>query len=108
MEDYRENIEPGVEKISIFLNESNGFRITVTDEVDPHKSFKNKELGIYEGALYSDCGNNLWMAYIGYMGPSDTIYSLTLLPDDTLLMQMYWEIDDGVPMVAHKGYRRVG
>lgn len=108
VEDYRENIEPGVEKISIFLNESNGFRITVTDEVYPHKSFKNKELGIYEGALYSDCGNNLWMAYIGYMGPNDTIYSLTLLPDDTLLMQMYWEIDDGVPMVAHKGYRRVG
>lgn len=106
VEGYRENVEPGTEYISIFLNDSGVFRITLTDKVYPKKSFKNKELGIYEGELYLGCGNDHWMAYIGYMGPDDIIHSLTLLPDDTLLMEMYWEIDGGVPMVAHKGYRR--
>lgn len=48
------------------------------------------------------------MCYIGYMGPEDIIYSLTLTQEDILLMEMYWEIDGGVPMVAHKGYRRTG
>ena len=108
VEGYRENVEPGTESISIFLNDDNGFRITLTDAVFPKKSFKNKELGVYEGELYSGCGNDRWMCYIGYMGPEDIIYSLTLTQDDILLMEMYWEIDGGVPMVAHKGYRRTG
>ena len=106
VEGYRENIEPGTENISIFLNDDNGFRITLTDAVFPRKSFKNKELGVYEGELYSGCGNDQWMCYIGYMGAENIIYSLTLTQDDILLMEMYWEIDGGVPMVAHKGYRR--
>ena len=108
VEGYRENVEPGTEFISIFLNDDSGFRITLTDTVFPGKSFKNKELGVYEGELYSGCGNDRWMCYIGYMGPEDIIYSLTLTQDDILLMEMYWEIDGGVPMVAHKGYRRTG
>ena len=107
VEGYREEIEPGTEKISIFLNDSGGFRITLTDYQNSKKSFKNKELGIYEGELYSGCGNDLWMAYIGYMGSEDIIHSLTLTRDDVLLMELYWEIDDGIPMVAHKGYRRI-
>ena len=107
VEGYRENIEPGTEKISIFLNEDSGFRISLTDYQNSKKSFKNKELGIYEGELYSGCGNDLWMAYIGYMGSEDIIHSLTLTRDDVLLMELYWEIDDGIPMVAHKGYRRI-
>ena len=108
VEGYRENVEPGTESISIFLNDDNGFRITLTDSVFPGKSFKNKELGVYEGELYSGCGNDQWMCYIGYMGAENIIYSLTLTRDDILLMEMYWEIDGGVPMVAHKGYRRTG
>ena len=36
-----------------------------------------------------------------------TLYSVTLLEDDTLLMQMYWQTD-GAPMVSYSGYRRVG
>jgi hypothetical protein len=108
VEDDSNEADPGTEYISIFLNDQNGFRITLTDEVRPQKNFKNKELGVYEGELYSGCGNELWMAYIGYMGPEDIIYSITLTRDDTLLMEMYWEVDGGVPMVAHKGYRRIG
>jgi hypothetical protein len=108
VEGYREYVNPGTENISIFLNDDNGFRITLTDTVFPGKSFKNKELGVYEGELYSGCGNDQWMCYIGYMGAENIIYSLTLTQDDILLMEMYWEIDDGVPMVAHKGYRRTG
>ena len=108
VEGYRENVEPGTESISIFLNDDNGFRITLTDAVFPKKSFKNKELEVYEGELYSGCGNDRWMCYIGYMGAENIIYSLTLTQDDILLMEMYWEIDGGVPMVAHKGYRRMG
>ena len=106
VEGYRETVAPGTEHVSVFLNDASGFRISLTDNTRQGQSFKNKELGIYEGELYSGCGNDQWMCYIGYMGPRDIIYSLTLTRDDTLLMQMYWEIDDGVPMVAYKGYRR--
>ena len=108
VEDFRENVAPGTENISIFLNDDNGFRITLTDAVFPRKSFTNKDLGVYEGELYSGCGNDQWMCYIGYMGAENIVYSLTLTQDDILLMEMYWEIDGGVPMVAHKGYRRMG
>lgn len=107
VEDDMQYVEPDTECISIFLNDQNVFRITLTDKVHPKKSFKNKELGVYDGELYSGCGNDRWMAYIGYMGPEDIIYSITLTRDDTLLMQMYWEVDGGVHMVAYKGYRRM-
>ena len=101
-----QDVEPDTECISIFLNDQNVFRITLTDKVHPKKSFKNKELGVYDGELYSGCGNDRWMAYIGYMGPEDIIYSITLTRDDTLLMQMYWEVDGGVPMPKQSWKKR--
>ena len=107
VEGYRENVEPGTENISIFLNDDNGFRITLTDAVFPGKSFKNKELGVYEGELYSGCGNDDWVAYLANMDGYTTTYSFTLLDHESLLMKLYWEIDDGVPMVAYKMFHRV-
>ena len=67
----------------------------------------DKEVCFYEGELYSGCGNDQWVAYLGNMDGYATTYSFTLPDHDQLLMRLYWEIDDGVPMVAYKMFHRV-
>lgn len=108
VEGHREEIEPETEYITIFLNDQDVMRITLDDMISPQNSFLNKELVAYDGEMFPGCGNDQWVAYVGYMGAWDTIYSVTLPEDGMLLMELYWEIDGGVPMVAHKGYRRIG
>ena len=108
VEGCREEAEPGTEYITIFLNDQDVMRITLDDVNSPQNSFRNKELAAYDGEMFSGCGNDQWTAYVGYMGPWDTIYSVTLPEDGMLLMELYWEVDGGVPMVAHKWYRRIG
>lgn len=106
VEGDRVEADPESEYISIFLNDADVMRITLDDCIFPRNSFVNKELRAYDGEMFSGCGNNQWIAYVGYMGPRDTIYSVTLLEDDVLLMELYWEVE-GAPMVAHKWYRRI-
>ena len=58
------------------------------------------------GELYSGCGNDQWFATV-YQTSEDPIgHAVTLLADDTLLMQHSWEMD-GMPMVSHGWYQRV-
>lgn len=106
VEGDRNEADPGTEYITIFLNDQDVFRITLDDRINPQDSFVNKELAVYDEEMFDGCGNDQWLAYVGYMGPWDTIYSVTLLEDDMLLLRMYWEVD-GMPMVAHKWYRRL-
>ena len=35
------------------------------------------------------------------------VYSFTLLDHDSLLIKLYWEVDNGVPMVVYKMFHRV-
>ena len=62
---------------------------------------------LYDGALYSGCGNDKWAAYLADMDWHPIVYSFTLLDHDTLLMKLYWETDEGAPMVAYKSFYRV-
>ena len=106
VEGDRNEVEPGTEHISVFLNDQSVFRITLVNEEFPQENFSDKELAVCEGELYHGCGNDQWMAYVGYTGNRDIIYSVTMPEDDMLFMELYWEID-GAPMVAHKGYHRI-
>ena len=107
VEGYREYVEPGIENISVFLNDDSSLRLTHVDNVFYENSIYDKEVLFYEGELYSGCGNDRWVAYLGNMDGYTTTYSFTLTDYDQLLMQLYWEIDDGIPMVAYKMFHRV-
>ena len=97
-------------RMTIVITEGGGenrFRISMTDNAIPELSFKNKELTVLPGALFDGCGNDEWTGHVDYVGLYDTLYSLTLLEDGTLLVQDYWEFD-GMQMVSYGWYRRVG
>lgn len=107
VEGYREYAQPGIENISVFLNAQDSMRLTYVNNVYFTDNLYDKEVFSYEGELYSGCGNDDWVAYLGNMEGSPIVYSFTLLDHDTLLMKIYWEIDDGVPMVSYKSFYRV-
>ena len=107
VEGYREYVDPGIENISVFLRDDSSIRLTHVDNVFYENSIYDKEVLFYEGELYFGCGNDRWVAYLGNMDGYATTYSFTLTDHDQLLMQLYWEIDDGVPMVAYKMFHRV-
>ena len=108
VEGDRNEAEPGSEIVTVFMNDDSSMRLTLEDSNFPENSFYNKALTFYEEELYYGCENDLWMASVDYLGNWDSTYSVTLLPDDTLLIRIYWEIDGGIPMVAHKAYCRIG
>ena len=107
VEGYREYVDSGIENISVFLRDDSSMRLTHVNNVSNTDNIYDKEVCFYEGELYSGCGNDEWVAYLGNMDGSPTVYSFTLTDHDHLLMQLYWEIDDGVPMVAYKMFHRV-
>lgn len=107
VEGYREYVDSGIENISVFLRDDSSMRLTHVNNVSNTDNIYDKEVCFYEGELYSGCGNDEWVAYLGNMDGSPTVYSFSLTDHDQLLMRLYWEIDDGVPMVAYKMFRRV-
>ena len=107
VEGYREYVDPGLENISVFLRDDSSIRLTYVDNVSSMNNIYDKEVCFYEGELYSGCGNDKWAAYLANMDGYATVYSFTLPDHDSLLMKLYWEIDDGIPMVAYKMFHRV-
>lgn len=107
VEGDRNEADPGTGCIFIFLNDQDAMLITRVEEAFPEDSFFDQKLTVLDGEMYPGCGNDRWIASVEYVGEYDTVYSVTLLEDDTLLMQMYWQMD-GAPMVSYSGYRRVG
>ena len=72
----------------------------------PYESFYNQELVVFPEALYYGCGNDRWLAAVNYTDRNGTEYAVSLLPDDTLLLQRYW-VTDGFQMVSYSCYYRV-
>jgi len=107
VEGCREYAGQDTENISVFLNAHNSIRLTHVNNLSYMNNIYDKEVFFYEGELYSGCGNSQWAAYLGGMDGYATVYSFTLLDHDSLLMKLYWEIDDSVPMVAYKLFCRV-
>jgi hypothetical protein len=107
VEGYREYVDPGLENISVFLRDDSSIRMSYVEWTPNGVALYDKEVCFYEGELYSGCGNDDWVAYLANMDGYTTTYSFTLLDHESLLMKLYWEIDDGVPMVAYKMFHRV-
>lgn len=77
--------------------------ITYKDKEFPDDNFKNKAITCKQGALYPDCGNDDWYADVAATGKYS--YSLTLLPDGSLLLQCGFDYD-GQPMVSYQWFAR--
>ena len=107
VEGYREYVDPGIENISVFMRDDSSIRLSYVDWTTIGNELYDKEVCFYEGELYSGCGNDKWAAYLANMDGYTTVYSFTLLDHENLLMKLYWEIDNGVPMVAYKMFHRV-
>lgn len=105
MEGYREHVEPGRGFIEITADSNDLFRISYTDYVFPEQNYADKELIVFPFELYYGCGNDQWLAAVNYAGKYGTEYTITLLYDDTLVLQRYWEMD-GAPSVSYEYYHR--
>lgn len=107
IEGDRTEAEPVDQIIEITLDDAGLFWIDYTNNGFPQKSYYGKELVVFPFEIYSGCGNDQWSATVNYTGANGTEYTLTVLEDDTLLLQYYWEVD-GAPMVSYGWYRRIG
>lgn len=80
---------------------------------DMRESFYDQELTLLEEPVYEGCGNEKWSVRIGpespvneHGYPKETDYYVTLLDENTLLLQSYYTIDDG-PGVSYSYFKRI-
>lgn len=97
--------EPGSHIIEITTDYEGHYQISYTNNEFPDRSFYHKDLAIIGDSLYYGCGNDRWYATVDHIGFGGTEYSLTMLPEDTLLLRQYWE-QEGFRSVAHDWYTR--
>ena len=105
VEGYVTEYAPGAGAIEIWQDDEGTFRISYTNRDFPRNNFKNKTLAVFGGEMYAGCGNDSWVADVGFIGPDDTFFAVTLLEDGTLLMQTYWEME-GQMWVSYAWFTR--
>ena len=96
---------PGVCTIEITSDGTGFFWISYKDKEFPEDNYTDRELIVSTGELYPDCGNNQWFAEVYTAEATRIKQTVTLLEDDTLLMQCSWEMD-GMPMVSTQWFAR--
>ena len=106
VEDDISGAEPGTQIIEITTDYEGNYRISYTNSENPGWSYYDKALEVVSGELYSGCGNRQWFATVDHIGFGGTEYSLTLLPEGTLLLRNYWE-QEGFRSVSHGWYTRI-
>lgn len=99
-------VAPGVATIEIWQDAEGTFRISYTNRDFPRNNFTNKTLEVFGGEMYAGCGNDSWVADVGFIGPGDTFFAVTVLEDGTLLMQTYWEME-GQMWVSYAWFTRM-
>ena len=82
------------------------FWLSYKDKNFPEDNFTDRELLVSPGELYSECGNNQWIAEVYAASDERIHYAVTLLDDGSLLMQYSWEMD-GMPWVSYGWYKKI-
>ena len=77
--------------------------MTYTNTEFTDNNFRDLPLTVIAGELYPGCGNGSWYAETPLIG-LDT-YCVTLLDENTLLLQCNFEVD-GLPMVSYQWFVR--
>ena len=98
--------EPGSQIIEITTDYEGHYQLNYTNNEFPDRSFYYKDLAIVYEELYYGCENDQWHATVDHIGYGNMEYSLTLLPDGSLLLRNYWELE-GFRNVAHGWYVRL-
>ena len=107
VEGDRNEAAPGVCTIEITPDETGFFRFTYANKDFPEENIQDRELLVGPGELYPGCGNDQWIGEVTEISGDTVQYALTLLPDGTLLLQTYWEMDD-MPWVSYGWYNKLG
>ena len=107
VEGDRNEIAPGVCTIVITPDEAGFFRFTYTNKDFPEENIQDRELIVAPGELYPGCSNDQWVGKVTEESGDILCYTLTLLEDGTLLLQLYWEMD-GIPAASYGGYEKIG
>ena len=97
---------PGSCTVEITTDDNGFCWISYSDDNYPDGNFSSRELRLSHGELYAGCGNNLWFAEVCAASNEPIHYAVTLLDDETLLMQYCWEMD-GIPNVSYGWYKRI-
>ena len=106
VEGYWEELNDSTTTLVVSGGSEEDLAITYTDGEFPDENFRDKALTVVDEEMYYECGNDRWLANVDYVDDYGTSFAVTLLDDGTLLMQMHWEMDDGIPMVAYRGFRK--
>jgi len=106
VEGYREELDDSTTTLVVSGGLEEDLAITYTDGQFPDENFRDKALTVVDEEMYYGCGNDRWLANVDYVDDYGTSFAVTLLDDGTLLMQMHWEMDGGIPMVAYRGFTK--
>jgi len=106
VEGDRNEVAPGVCTIDITPVETVFYRFTYANKDFPEENIQDRELIVVPGELYSGCINDQWVAEVTKESGDTVQYALTLLEENTLLLQINWEMD-GMPMVSYGWYERI-
>lgn len=96
---------PGACTVLITADETGALRMSYTDRDFPDDNFADRELVVTPGELYPGCGNDQWIATVTPAEGDMLGFTLTVLEDGTLLLQLSFDFD-GMPMVSYSCYRR--
>lgn len=106
VEGYEDDSQAGTCKVEITADSNDFLQISYSDSISPEWNYKGRELIVSPGEMYEGCGNDQWIAAVEETSADKISYTLTLLDDDTLLMQNSWEME-GMPMVSYSCYERI-
>lgn len=82
--------------------DSGSLTLTFKDKETSNFNIKEKALEIKAGQLFDGCGNDIWYAEAT---SGKNTYALTMLDDDTILLQLIFDFD-GQPMVSTQWFTR--
>ena len=105
-EGYWEEVDDSATTLVVSGESEEDLTITFIDGEFPDANFQEKALTVVNEEMYYECGNDRWLANVDYVDDYGTSFAVTLLDDGTLLMRLFWEIDDGIPMVAYRGFMK--
>lgn len=106
VEGDRNEAEPGVCIIEIAPDETGSFRFTYANRDFPEENMQDRELLVVPGELYPGCINDQWIGEVTEASGDTVQYALTLLENNTLLLQTYGEMD-GMLWVSYGWYERI-
>ena len=117
--DAREEREYGILHITSYWDEDRSALALAanyedrTGWADLRGAFYDRELTLLEEPLYEGCGNERWSVRLGpesplneHGYPEETDYYVTLVDENTLLLQKYFTIDNG-PGVSYSCFKRI-